>query len=403
MGSGSSKRKEKGHLLEALQEHRDSITCLVLSEDGSLMVTGSYDTTACMWSTLGDYTECLGVLTGHTGRIMCAATSRTFVFTGSEDATVRKWDMCSMECIFTYVGHMQQVHRIICAGDFLFSTSYDKTAKVWFLAADSNCSQEEACIRTFEGHSKAVYPILFIPGQDTGGLNEEGLNINPADLVITGSTDATARSWSLDLGVCIKTFSKHTGPISCMDTGSQGKLLYTGSNDSTIRVWDISSGRCLKVLTEHKDSVTCLKVVNRLLYSGSQDSKVKCWVREVGDCTRTYKTNRNQGSVTCIKLHRGILFAGYTDNAARAFDAKSGTLKRIFQGHIDTVNCLAVLGTKLYTAGSDGAIMVWDASKISDESSTTDDSEDEFHKVDLNFDLEQYLADDVDPTSRPDE
>ncbi|XP_042221985.1 WD repeat-containing protein 86-like isoform X2 [Homarus americanus] len=405
MGGGSSKNKTKGHLLDTLHDHDGSITCMTLSEDGSLLVTGSYDMTAKMWSTMSEPTECLGVLKGHTGRIWCVTMKGTFVFTGSEDKTIRKWDMCTSDCLFTYSGHVQQVHRIICSGDFMFSTSYDKTARVWDLHADDVMESEEACVRILEGHQMAIYPIIFIPGDDTGGLNEEGLHINPRDLVITGSTDTTARSWSLDMGICIKTFKQHRGSVSCMDTDPTGKLLYTGSDDCTVNVWDINSGRCLKTLDDHKGSVTCLKVVNKLLYTGSADSKVKCWVREFGDCTRTYKINKSEGGVVCFKFYRGILFVGYTDHSARAYDAKSGSMKRDYRGHTDSINCLTVAGNKLYTASSDGSLRVWDASKVSDETTSEgDDSEEEENKpMDLDKYLDKYLGDDVDPVSKPED
>lgn len=35
---------------------------MALSEDGSMLVTGSEDSTARMWSTKTDETECIGVL-----------------------------------------------------------------------------------------------------------------------------------------------------------------------------------------------------------------------------------------------------------------------------------------------------------------------------------------------------
>ncbi|XP_053630464.2 WD repeat-containing protein 86-like [Cherax quadricarinatus] len=403
MGSGSSKRKDKSHLLETLKEHKDSIMCLALTDDSSLLVTGSYDTTACLWSTMSDATECLGILIGHTGRIVCVATSMTFVYTGSEDSTIKKWDICTSDCIFTYSGHVSQVNRIMCAGDFLFSTSYDKTAKVWLQQVNNASTQEEVLVRTFEGHTKAVYPIIFLPGQDTGGVNEEGLKINPSDLVITGSTDTTAKSWALDMGICLKTMQQHTGPVTCMDTGAQGKLLFTGSDDCTVRVWEVSSGRCLRELRGHNEAVTCLKAVQRMLYTGSHDSKVKCWLPESANCTRTFKISTNFGSVTAIQIYKGILFVGYTDDVARAFDAKSGSLKRVFQGHTDSVSCLAVWANKLYTGSSDGTLRVWDVSNISTETSS-EESEDELnHHVELDFDLERYLGDDVDQNSKPDE
>ena len=43
-------------------DHEESINCMALSEDGSMLVTGSEDSTARMWSTKTDETECIGVL-----------------------------------------------------------------------------------------------------------------------------------------------------------------------------------------------------------------------------------------------------------------------------------------------------------------------------------------------------
>ena len=55
------------------------------------------------------------------------------------------------------------------------------------------------------------------------------------------------------------------------------------------------------------------------------------------------------------------------DSIVRAFDAKSGALKRQFVGHEAAVNCMVIVGGKLYTGSSDGTLRVWDAKEISDE------------------------------------
>ena len=61
MGAGGSTGKQGG-LLETMADHEESINCMALSEDGSMLVTGSEDATARMWSTRTEETECLGVL-----------------------------------------------------------------------------------------------------------------------------------------------------------------------------------------------------------------------------------------------------------------------------------------------------------------------------------------------------
>lgn len=88
-------------------------------------------------------------------------------------------------------------------GDFIFSSSYDRTAKAWlFDTSDLSEDGGDACCRTFKGHNMWVYPLIFIPAKDFN--LKDGATINPGDILITGSADSTARSWSFDTGGCLK-------------------------------------------------------------------------------------------------------------------------------------------------------------------------------------------------------
>lgn len=63
MGCYMSKDEASGSLLETLADHTDSINCMALADDESLLVTGSEDKTARMWTTQDPTgSECLGVL-----------------------------------------------------------------------------------------------------------------------------------------------------------------------------------------------------------------------------------------------------------------------------------------------------------------------------------------------------
>ena len=67
------------------------------------------------------------------------------------------------------------------------------------------------------------------------------------DILISGSADSTARSWSFDTGGCLKLFKGHAGAVTTMATDAVGKILFTAGADATIRSWNISTGQVLKV------------------------------------------------------------------------------------------------------------------------------------------------------------
>ena len=58
------------------------------------------------------------------------------------------------------------------------------------------------------------------------------------------------------------------------------------------------------------------------------------------------------------------MFTGSGDTNARAYDAKSGALKRTFSGHGSAISCLQCINQKLYTGANDGVLKVWDARDI---------------------------------------
>lgn len=130
-GSSEANGKVNSYLLEEYQEHEGGINCMALSEDGSVLATGSEDKTARLWSTKTQHCECIGILKGHDDYINAILIEDIFVLTGSADKTIRKWDINTCDCVFVFRGHNSLINRIICTGDFIFSSSYDRTARCW--------------------------------------------------------------------------------------------------------------------------------------------------------------------------------------------------------------------------------------------------------------------------------
>ncbi|KAJ3343638.1 protein with putative role during mitosis [Gonapodya sp. JEL0774] len=72
----------------------------------------------------------------------------------------------------------------------------------------------------------------------------------------------------------------------------------------------------------------------------------------------------HRAGVTSLAYTPGVLYAGAYDGTTKVFDAESGALMRSFRGHHLSVWALAVEpgGGRLFSAGSDGTIKVWDMS-----------------------------------------
>ncbi|XP_078701011.1 uncharacterized protein LOC144927471 isoform X1 [Branchiostoma floridae x Branchiostoma belcheri] len=354
MGSGGSKKKQdSNHLIKSCADHSGGVNCLSLSRDGSLLITGSEDRTARLWSTRTH--ECVGVLTGHADYITSVSFVDNYAVTSSADKTIRKWDLNSCDCVLVFTGHSSPVNRVTAAGGLLFTSSYDRTARCWQFDSGE-------CVQVFLGHKRGITPILFVaPDGDNSPKAQHDTVDASKDLVITGSLDSTAKAWSLN-GKCKTTFKGHKMAILSMAVDRQGKTLFTGSHDANVMAWTIDTGEALRTFEGHQGGIICIEISNKLMYTGSSDHTAKCWVVDFGDRTREYKGQKH--TVSCMTFHEGVLFTGSGDACARAFDAKSGALKRTYRGHEYIINAVAVVDGKLFTASHDGTLKVWNAENL---------------------------------------
>ncbi len=76
-----------------LKGHTAQISCLTLSSDGKMIITGSYDNTARIWDMASGQQR--AILKGHTDWISCLTLTSddTTLITGSGDSTARIWDL----------------------------------------------------------------------------------------------------------------------------------------------------------------------------------------------------------------------------------------------------------------------------------------------------------------------
>lgn len=190
MGAGGSTGKQ-GDLLETMADHEESINCMCVSEDGSMLVTGSEDATARMWATKTEETECIGVLKWvFRHGVSCYTESLLYVAScqGSQQLHQLRGGAGHLRdhgrggLHHKEVGHdhlrvplrvrgphlqdtevglsswhptsdyVTLLFRILLTGDFIFSSSFDKTARAWLFDVSElgEGNEERACIKTFK-------------------------------------------------------------------------------------------------------------------------------------------------------------------------------------------------------------------------------------------------------------
>ena len=65
--------------------------------------------------------------------VNCLVVHNNILYSGSDDATIRAWNLDTNECITTLQGHTSTVYCLIVHNSILYSGSYDDTIRAWSL------------------------------------------------------------------------------------------------------------------------------------------------------------------------------------------------------------------------------------------------------------------------------
>ncbi|KAM3282896.1 hypothetical protein P3S67_026541 [Capsicum chacoense] len=181
------------------------------------------------------------VISSHLGGVRSVRVdpSNTWFCTGSEDQTIKIWELASGRLKLTLTGHVGQV-RSLAVSDrhtFTFSAGDDKQVKYWDL-------EQNKVIRSYHGHLSGVYSLALHPTMD---------------ILFTRGGDYVCRVWDIrSKRVLPLVLSGHDNAVCSVLTRTTDPQVVTGSSDSTIKLWDLRYGKTMTTLTHHKKSVRAM-------------------------------------------------------------------------------------------------------------------------------------------------
>jgi WD40 repeat protein len=103
-------------------------------------------------------------------------------------------------------------------GSQVLSGSNDRTLRLWDVATGTE-------IRTFKGHSDDVRSVAFAPD---------------GSQVLSGSDDKTLKLWDVATGMEIQTFTGHSDNVTSVAYSPVLLMALSGSDDKTLKLWDLS-------------------------------------------------------------------------------------------------------------------------------------------------------------------
>ncbi|TKX19875.1 mitochondrial division protein [Elsinoe australis] len=299
---------EPGTRIKEFQAHTDTITAFDFDVPFGTMVSAGLDDTLRVWNL--NTGRCLGLLEGHLSSVRCVQVEENLVASGSNDATIRLWDLSQADYTPTPT-----------------SSSFARSD------ADPSDEQED----------NDLFPDAPIPT----------------------SPQQPARPSASAMADCpLYTLSSHVAEVTALHF--QNECLVSGSSDKTLRQWDLSTGRCVQTLdvllaASLASSTSSVSTPYSSAFPSPSPSLAgqNEWFRP--GVTRTQTASAVEADfVGALQVFQSAVACGTADSVVRLWDLRSGGVQRQLIGHTGAVTCLQFDDVHLVTGSRDRSVRIWD-------------------------------------------
>ncbi|HEY9830275.1 MAG TPA: NB-ARC domain-containing protein [Stenomitos sp.] len=359
--TGECRRVLQGHTswISSVAFSPVSKAVATLGTSDCLLASGSEDQSVRVWETRTNL--CLKTIQGHSNGVWSVAFNAqgTTLASGSQDGVIRLWHSKTGKLIRGFPAHKSWIWSVtfspnpptsliksgereaIGLGGILASGSEDRTIKLWDILSGQH-------LNTLTGHKDAVFSVLFSPDGQT---------------LCSGSLDGTIKLWDILTGECRKTLQGHRGGIWSISLSADGKLLASGSQDQTLKLWDVDTGCCIQTLQGHQSWIrACAISPNRqVLVSGSADGTIKLWQVNTGECYKTLQAHTGPVLSVAFDPDEQTFASSGADGIIKLWDVSTWQRCEILQGHDKWVRFLAYSpdGQILASCSQDETIKLW--------------------------------------------
>jgi WD40 repeat protein len=335
-----------GALAAILKSHSAAVETLAISPDGRWIVSGSQDWTLRLWDL--ETNSVVRTFEGTQGTVHAVVFTADgqAILSGSEDRLLRLWDAATGQVRQIFSGHTLGVLGVTLGpgGLFAYSASEDGTVREWNLR-----ERRSRTLFRGNGHHQLGPLVVTADGRQ----------------LLFGAGDDTICIMDLAAGNIVRTLEGHSGIVRALALSADGSMLLSGGDDGVVRAWAPDTGKCLLEFRGHAGPVGAVAFTDdgRRAISGSQDRTLRLWSLETGAQLRVL--NGHSGYVRAIALSTktGQVVSGSTDGTVRLWNIDTGCTDESLDGHGEAVWLLALAaqGGRAVSGSRGSELLLWGA------------------------------------------
>ncbi len=355
-----------GELIRRISPDGVALDKISFSHDGRFLLATSEDGRARVWTTSPEpqspYTK------AHRDVILQIDHDpvRNLLLTGSYDKTASVWSLPEMRLLESYSGHESEVIAVDLSPDGRRAASLDAAGSMHLWNTTSG-RQITKINPGSDGFSKNIRGT-------GGGLRSNMLNF-PAPLstgiftpdgdnLVAYQDDAMAvfDARNGKQGVTLEQSREAGWPVYSYDSALVAVL---GMNARTAGVWDLATGRLLHRRIEHISPLVMMDFspVDHRVVTGAMENEIRIWDSSSGELLHVLQGNAGN-LMSCHFDEEGeYVLAGYSDSTARIWNSRTGELvTTLANGHSQRLRDVRLSPdrSRVLTWAMDDKAIVWD-------------------------------------------
>ena len=326
------------------------VESVAFSPDGRFLLSTGGDGLSHLWDSRSGAE--LKQFTGHASAVWCGIFSpdSQMVLTGSEDLTAKLWSL-----------NLDLGPQLVAGNlpDYIKSfeiTPDGKSILVGVMTPPVLLLDLNSAIERFKLVNREKL------AEDESIM---GIDLSPdGKWAVTGGRDEVARLWDLQTGQEVRMFVGHKGWVFDAKFTRDGLSVVTSGSDGTIRLWDVQTGQQMRLFakTGSKAWRIVVSADGRYLAAGLINGSV--WVLDVASGAQVEVLGGDNGSIHDVAFSPdGKYLVSASDTNVIEWDLASGKELRHLSGHTDTVDTVSFShdGKWIASGSYDKTTRIWDA------------------------------------------